>query len=79
LLKKNIEIKMNCNLKIILKIDCKNEKKKKSWKLSTAFLISRQKVVIKLSKSWQKAVKKIVKILKRLGGGGEEGEEEGDL
>jgi hypothetical protein len=34
-----------------------------------------------LSKSWQKVVKKFVKILKRVGGGGEEGgeEEEGDL
>jgi hypothetical protein len=34
-----------------------------------------------LSKSWQKVVKKLVKILKRVGGGGEAGgeEEEGDL
>jgi hypothetical protein len=33
-----------------------------------------------LSKSWQKVVKKLVKILKRVGGGGEEGGgEEGDL
>jgi hypothetical protein len=34
-----------------------------------------------LSKSWQKVVKKLVKILKRVGGEeeGGEGEEEGDL
>jgi hypothetical protein len=38
------------------------------------------KVVIKLSKSWQKVVKKLVTILKRVGGGGKGAkEEEGDL
>jgi hypothetical protein len=38
-------------------------------------------IVKKLSKSCQKVVKKLVKILNRVGegGGGEEGEEEGDL
>jgi hypothetical protein len=39
-----------------------------------------QKGFIKLSKSWQKVVKKLVKILKRVGEGEEGGgEEEGDL
>jgi hypothetical protein len=38
-----------------------------------------KKVVIKLSKSLQKVVKKLVTILKRVGGGEEGEEEEGDL
>jgi hypothetical protein len=42
-------------------------------------LKSCQKIVIKLSKSWQKIGKKLVTIQKRVGEGEEGGEEEGDL
>jgi hypothetical protein len=44
-------------------------------KLSKSYL----KIVKKLSKSCLKVVKKLVKILKRVGGGGREEEEDGDL